>query len=253
MDDRRIPAAGEASGVPAPPWLRPGRAPRPARVPLSQDAVVGAALELIGEEGPERLTMRRVAERLGASPGALYVHVQNKDELVQLTLDRVMAELRLPQPDPARWTEQVKEFARATRELLSRYPAVARMSFGQVPSGPNAVVVLERLLAILTAGGLPGRTAAYAADLVSGYVKLSVHEAAVWAEENRRKPPAAERLVQAREYLGALPADRFPHLAALAGPMFDDSSPGERFEFGLDVLVGGLRAMAGRDEGNPSG
>ncbi|MER7751197.1 TetR/AcrR family transcriptional regulator [Kitasatospora sp. NPDC097643] len=246
MDESPVPAAGNASDVPTPPWLQPERAPRRMRMPLSQEAVVDAALRVITEDGLDRLTMRAVAQRLDVTPGALYVHVRNKDELLQLTLDRVMAELSIPEPDPKRWTEQIKEFARNTRELLSRYPAVARMSFGQIPSGPNAVVVFEQLLAILTAGGLPGRAAAYAADLVSGYVKSSVYEATVWTEADKDGKSVEDRLAQAREYLGALPAEAFPNLTKLAGPMFD-ASPDERFEFGLDVLVGGLSRMTGQD------
>ena len=244
MDESLPPVAGKAAGVPTPPWLQPERAPRRVRVPLSQETVVDAALALITEEGLDRLTMRRVSDRLEVSPGALYVHVRNKEELLQLTLDRVMGELSLPEPEPERWAEQVKEFARATRALLSRYPAVAQMSFGQIPSGPNAVVVFEGLLAILTAGGLSGRDAAYAAELVAGYVKSAVFEASVWREADAQGASVEQRLEQARAYLSALPAERFPNLTTLAGPMYD-ASPGDRFEFGLDVLVGGLTRLTG--------
>lgn len=248
MDEPPISVAGQADDVPTPPWLQPERMPRRMRMPLSQEAVVDAALALITEEGLDKLTMRRVADRLEVSPGALYVHVRNKEELLQLTLDRVMAELSLPRPDPQRWAEQIKEFARATRALLTRYPAVAQMSFGQIPSGPNAVVVFEGLLAILAAGGLPGRAAAYAADLVSGYVKSAVYEANVWREADAGGTSVEKRLDQAREYLSTLPAERFPNLTTLAGPMYD-ASPDDRFEFGLEVLVGGLTRLTGREPG----
>ena len=46
-------------------------------------------------------------------------------------------------------------------------------------------------------------------------------------------------------YLEALPPDGFPHLAALA-PELAQGDPGERFEFGLDVLVAGLAAYGRR-------
>lgn len=47
-----------------------------------------------------------------------------------------------------------------------------------------------------------------------------------------------------RQYFAALPVDRFPNVVSLAGPLTAGSEGDERFEFGLDVLVRGLAAMA---------
>ena len=52
----------------------------------------------------------------------------------------------------------------------------------------------------------------------------------------------AEYVAKMREYFASLPRDRFPNLAALAGPLTAGAGD-ERFEFGLDVLVRGLAAM----------
>jgi hypothetical protein len=55
----------------------------------------------------------------------------------------------------------------------------------------------------------------------------------------------ARYLEEVDAYLAALPPDRFPHLAALA-PDLAKGDAGERFEFGLDVLVAGLAAYGHR-------
>jgi len=55
---------------------------RPAKAPLSQEAVVGAALALVDEAGCAAVTMRRVAQVLDTGPASLYVYVADRDELM---------------------------------------------------------------------------------------------------------------------------------------------------------------------------
>src|SRR5579862_3038136 len=85
----------------APPWVRPPRArQREARPILNREAVVEAAMRVLAREGGETLTMRAVARQLGVSAGSLYGHVANKEELIQLILDRVFGELPLIEAGP---------------------------------------------------------------------------------------------------------------------------------------------------------
>src|SRR4029453_13759363 len=81
--------------VPDPPWQAAPRA-RPARAPLSQDAIVHAALRVLDREGAAGLSMRRVADELGTGPASLYWHVANKDALIDLIVDRVAGEVPPP-------------------------------------------------------------------------------------------------------------------------------------------------------------
>jgi TetR/AcrR family transcriptional regulator, tetracycline repressor protein len=47
-----------------------------------------------------------------------------------------------------------------------------------------------------------------------------------------------------RDYLAALPVDRFPNVAALAGPMMNQETDGfDRFELGLEIILRGLAAF----------
>src|SRR5262245_45334246 len=97
--------------VPEPPWRKSTR--RAARrQPLSREAIVEAALRVLDAEGVDALTMRRVATELGTGAGALYWHVASKEELLILLIDQVAGELDLPEPDPDRWQEQLKEVGR---------------------------------------------------------------------------------------------------------------------------------------------
>src|SRR5579863_9249469 len=85
---------------------------RPAKAPLSENAIVDAALAITRAEGVEAVTMRRVAAALDTGAASLYVYVRNRDELLRAMLDRVAGTVPLVPPDPERWREQVHELMR---------------------------------------------------------------------------------------------------------------------------------------------
>ena len=53
----------------------------------------------------------------------------------------------------------------------------------------------------------------------------------------------AQYIAELRQYFASLPADRFPHIVAMAVPLTDEAEPDARFEFGLDALVRGIETM----------
>lgn len=69
------------------------------RAGLDRAAVLAAAHAQLAERGVAGLTMRGVAGRLGVAPNALYSHVADKVELVDLVLDDVLARVPVPGPD----------------------------------------------------------------------------------------------------------------------------------------------------------
>ena len=159
--------AQSGDGLPPPPWARaPQRPVRRRRDPLTQEAVVEAALRVLDEDGLDQLSMRHVARTLDATAAALYWHVGSKDGLLDLVMDQVIGEQRVPDPEPGRWPEQLRELARQQREICLRHPWIVEVSIGRIPMGPNALNYSERVLAILTSGGVPDTLA------VQGYLLM---------------------------------------------------------------------------------
>jgi len=233
--------------LPEPPWssLRRRRRQR-----LTREAITDAALALVDAKGLDALSMRNVAQRLGVQASALYGHVSGKQELIQLMLDRIALEIELPEPDPERWEEQVKEFARAARRALGTHRDLAGASLANIPTGPNMLVLIDRLLALLTASGLPRQAIAYAADPLPQFVTASVYEESLFVQRLEREPTYFDEI---EAYFRAAPADRFPALADLVTELIGaDEGPDARFEFGLDVIVQGLATIAGRSVARPS-
>ncbi|HTR33200.1 MAG TPA: TetR/AcrR family transcriptional regulator C-terminal domain-containing protein [Gaiellaceae bacterium] len=229
------------STLPEPPWSSRKTA-RPARPAITREAITGAALRIVDAEGLEALSMRRLADQLGCQASALYGHVSGKSEVLQLLIDHVAGEIEVPDPDPERWQEQVKDVLRAIHRTFLAHRDLAGASLANIPTGPNAMRVVDRFLALLLAGGLSRQAAAYAADLLPQFVTASAYEFSLFEQRVEREPDYFERL---EEYYRALPADRFPVLADLVGElMAPDEEPTARFEFGLDVILRGLAALA---------
>ena len=230
--------------VPPPPWQRtPTRAARRRRDPISKEAIVAAAIRLMDAEGFDALSMRRIAEELGTGAASLYWHVGSKDGLLDLVFDELIGEVSVPDPDPPRWREQVKDLARAQRAGTLRHPYVVRVSIGRIPMGPNALVFSERTLAILRAGGLPPRLAVRASLLLISTVNgFTIDETGV-SGTGPDGAAAADAAAAAGGYLAALPRERFPNLVSLAEE-FADADRDERFELLIDIFVDGMARLA---------
>jgi TetR/AcrR family tetracycline transcriptional repressor len=233
--------------IPPPPWQRlPDRSARKRREPISRDAIVAAAIVLLDREGLTALSMRRLGEELGAGAASLYWHVGSKDGLLDLVLDEIIGEVEVPDPDPDRWQEQLKETAKSQRQVSLRHPYLVRVSIGRIPMGPNALRCSERTLAILRAGGLSPRLAVQGylllIDTVNGF---TMDETGVEDGGTFKLDPAElqETANMARDYIASLPAEQFPNMTELAGE-FAFSDPDERFEMLIDIFVDGLARRA---------
>ncbi len=190
--------------------------------------------------------MRRVGEELETGAASLYWHVRNKDELYQLLFERVTGEMQLPEPDPARWEEQLKEPDRQSRAVMLRHRDIARISLGRIPAGPTLALLSEWLFNLLRPVGVPDRTIALLGDLFGLYVgAYAFEESLPLASPTGEELPPNEIVDMFREYVRSLPEDRFPHTRGAADLLFSGDVD-ERFEFGMDVIVRGVATFTER-------
>src|SRR5947208_13333947 len=98
---------------------RPTSATQP-RIHLSKERVLQAAITLAVREGIESLTMRKLADELGAGAMSLYHYVPNKEELLDGMVDIVFGEIELP-PTGVDWRTAMRRRAISTREALNRH------------------------------------------------------------------------------------------------------------------------------------
>ncbi|WP_067689617.1 TetR/AcrR family transcriptional regulator [Nocardia jejuensis] len=116
---------------------------------LTRAAIVDAAIALADESGIEALSMRRIAERMGAGAMSLYRHVPNKDTLLAAMTDEVSRRNLYPSPEGQNWTwrDRARIAAEVDWRLYQEHPwvlftfAVPRYNFGE-----HSLIVLSWLV-----------------------------------------------------------------------------------------------------------
>jgi len=208
------------------------------RPQLTRQRVVAEALAVIAHDGAQALTMRSLAARLGVVPGALYHHVGNKQQLHDLLLDGVLAEVDFHTYPSLAWTEQLKVLAHRLRQVLEAHPGIAVILKTRDPLGPHSLALAEAFLAPLQAAGFADRQAGLAFFLLVDYtVGFAVSSPRTSVNEQRVRDTAIR--TQLHQFFRSLPPDRFPALVALGPHVWVDNRD-ERFTAGLDVLIDGL-------------
>jgi AcrR family transcriptional regulator len=206
---------------------------------LTRERVVDEALTIISAEGVEAVSMRALAARLGVVPGALYRHVRSKEQLHDLVLDGVLAEVDCQVDHSQSWTEQVTVLAQRLRMVLEDHPGIAGLLKTRDPLSPHSLALAEAFLAPLHAAGLPEHQTALAYRLIYDYTLGFALSDRTSAGEQRVQDAATRREMQA--FLRSLPVDRFPMLVALGEHVWVTDRD-ERFTANLQTLINGLRA-----------
>lgn len=223
-------------------WFNPPDGGESSRRALTRERVVAEALAVISADGAQALSMRAIAGRLGVVPGALYRHVRGKEQLYNLVLDAVLAEVDHQADTGAPWAEQVAALAYRLRAALENHPGIAALLKARDPVSPASLTLAEAFLAPLRAAGLPGRQAALAFRLVYDYtVGFALGDPTSPAEQRLRDTATRQDL---HAFLRSLPASRFPILAA-DGTHAWANDRDQRFSSGLDTLLRGLQAGLG--------
>jgi AcrR family transcriptional regulator len=211
---------------------------RPAKAPLSLDAVVEAGLGVLRAEGIDAVSMRRVAAELDTGPASLYVYVENRQDLLNKMFDAVAGQVDISEPpDPERWREQLEQLAVNIRATMNRYPGIARVPLANVPTGPKTMRVADHTLGILRAGGVADASAAWFMDIVALFINASSFETSIYAEEGEDMQQAHLDRIE-REFAELDPSE-FPNFVAL-GAALTAGSNDERFAFGIRLMINGL-------------
>jgi AcrR family transcriptional regulator len=264
--------SGQPAQRPLPPgldvlWGRRERGKRGPRPGLSADAIVEAAVRLADAEGLEAVSMARVASELGVTTMALYRHVANKDELLQLMWNASAhgAENLVIEGDD--WRARLRAWAIIQRDMLDRHPWITQMPMAAPPVAPNSLHFVERGLRTMDGTGLADADRLRVIGLLSSY---TLSEARM-AEDARRATQAAAAAAaaaaagQADEAGGAKGAGdawssydallrelvderTYPRLYRLAWAPGPEKPPSEReeFLFGIGLILDGVQAMIDR-------
>ncbi|ACQ79629.1 transcriptional regulator, TetR family [Beutenbergia cavernae DSM 12333] len=213
---------------------------------LGHDAIVAAAVELADAQGIDAVSMRRVAEQLGAGTMSLYRHVATKDELVAAMVERVTDAYAYPDPAGMDWRARMHAMARREWDMYVEHPWVlVVLATATPPFGPASFRAMEWALAALEPLRLAPEDAGAAIMTVTNYLQGSARVVL-----GRPQRDDAEELLESvdpgtlwRERLSAVELADYPRLRALiSSPFLRD--PAAWFENGLDVVLDGVAARA---------
>lgn len=205
-------------------------------------------MRILREEGLERATMRRLAAELDTGPASLYVYVRNTAELHTAVLDRLLGDLDLDVGSGERgWANRVTDLLTGYSRLLITHPSLARSVLALRPVEPNYLRLVDSILALLHAGGVPARQAAWGVD------QLLLMATAIGAEQGTRSESveAHEEEGAAATLVGDLGIDEFPSIAAVAPDIFSGTHE-QRIRWAFDALICGLAATATPTSGTSS-
>jgi AcrR family transcriptional regulator len=205
---------------------------------LSERRIAEAALQLVDEAGVEGLTMRKLAQRLGASPMSVYTYFADREAVLEAVTQLVLAEIEVP-PEDAGWRETIRAVMRSIREVGLRHPNAAPLINRFPPRTLDALAFVEAAFRAFRRAGFDDRST------VRCYRALAVYSMGTFD-------------VELSGYFGRHPAARpvegsldvpttarvLPHVAAIA-PLVADQDDGAEFEYGLGLLLDGFAKAMG--------
>jgi AcrR family transcriptional regulator len=210
---------------------------KPRREPLTRDRIVRAALRIMDEDGLEAVTMRRVGRDLGVEAMSLYNHVNDKEDILDGICELVLSEFRVPQVEG--WDEAARLAAREYRRLLLAHPTVITlMTERKRPfTTADSLRAYEFALDVFRTAGLTEADSVKAFHAFGGYILGFVmmegglmvgaqDDAHARAHQEMERVIASADLPRLREAL----------------PYLIDCDGDAQFEFGLDLMIEGIRA-----------
>jgi AcrR family transcriptional regulator len=211
------------------------------RTRLSKERVLRAAVALAARDGIESLTMRKLADELGAGAMSLYHYVPNKEQLLDGMVDIVFGEIELPSTDDD-WKTAMRKRAVSTREALGRHRWAIGLMEGRTTHGPSNLALHNAVLGCLRAAGFSLEMTVHAYSVQDAYIygfalqeqDMSPESADDFAAEAQRQMDAYQDLL----------AD-YPHLVEVVGGYVAESGYdyATEFVFGLDLILDGLDGL----------
>ncbi len=238
-------------------WLR--GEPSSRRPTHSWAQITAAAIAIADHEGFDAVSMRRVAQSLGAGTMTLYHYVRSKDELVTLMHDAVMGEVLVPEGElPADWRAALATIARRSRRAFARHRWTLER-IGDTAIGPNGIRHFEQSLQAVSGTGLPVAERLHVLSLVDEFViGYAMRENIDWTGDYADEPPVWREMA-IDFFQRELHSGEFPHIQRLMNEELEEPDPAAatqivmetiddpaRFEHGLEQLLDGIEVAIER-------
>ena len=206
--------------------------------PLSRERIVRAAIRLADADGLDAVSLRKVATALDVGPMRLYGYIDSKDELLDLMVDAVYAEIR---PAGDGWREVLRSHAEATRRAVHEHEWLADLLGGRPQLGPHALANGETVVAALGSVdvddvmAVTGAVNAYVIGAVRREIAERRAERATGMDQKRWQASRGPYLMR------AFATGQYPALSTVVHDAAHLDAD-QTFRIGLDCLLDGIEA-----------
>jgi AcrR family transcriptional regulator len=225
---------------------------------LSRERVLRAAVKLADEGGIESVTMRRLADELGAEAMSLYYHVAKKEDILDGLVDVIAREINDavdqlgpaqengPSPANGGWKAAARQRILAARQVFLRHRWAPGVVESRVGASPEVLRYFDGLVGLMHDGGFSYDLVHHALHAL-GSRALGFSSEPLEPDGDASDGPAAPPPESM--------AELFPHLAGMLAEVVHDDPDSTlgwcddqfEFEFGLDLILDGLDAMRQRE------
>ncbi|QSB06787.1 TetR/AcrR family transcriptional regulator [Natronoglycomyces albus] len=231
-------------------WTPPNETSKPGPKPkLTLTAIVNAAIDIADTEGLAALSMRSVADKLGAGTMSLYRYVPGKGELLDLmveTLNAIDDEAEATYRN-SHWRQAAEHMADKAWETYRAHPWMLEINQARPVFGPKMLRGFEATLASYANLNITDKEKIAILLTIDNFINGCARTAMAAAQQHPDDLQASdEEYWQAQmPYLErAMETGEYPHMKALDEDVWDDNAPGHPhpLHFGLSALLDGLEA-----------
>lgn len=209
-----------------------------ARVPLSRQQILRAALAYVDELGLDALSMHKLGARLGVKAMSLYNHVDGKADLLNGMVELLWSEMA-PTEGLGDWRQRLRAMANGIRETMRAHPSAASLVMTRPVLPVGALRIFKTHLDALEEAGFTRARAVQMVRAIVGYAFGAAISECCWS---CAATAAASELARLRQVSRLLPGDVPDDLVQVAMEVCGDCDLDESFELGLDLMVKGLEA-----------
>lgn len=218
---------------------------------VSEDRILEASWGLLGNEGIEKFSLRRLADRLGIQAPSLYWYFKNKQDLYQRLANQVSKIILEEFHSEGDWKEQLTELAVTVRNVLSRYPCSTQLMMMTLPHEPDIIRFNNRMLLCVESTPLKQEQKLQVIITLVNYIYNFVldayqHERNVSAILKNQGELPGEEMTRLLDSLSEEEAGLFRTM--FKNELFELMGTDRAFEFGLKVILLGVEQVMKEQE-----
>ena len=204
---------------------------------MTRERLLRAAIALADRDGIESLSMRNLGQAVGVEAMSLYNHLRNKDDLLNGMVDAVFSEIDLPTSGED-WAMAMRKRAISAHQALMRHPWAIGLMESRVQPGPATLRHHDSVLRSLREAGFSIEMAAHTYSALDSYIYgFTLNELSLPLDNSRQIAEVAGNILRDN------PAGEYPYLTEMAveHAMKPGYDYGNEFEYGLDLILDGLK------------